>query len=380
LTIDLSQALYLAGEFSEAVELATEAAGRAAVAGDQAGELRAQLAAARIAVQMPRDDAAGEPSAELLELAEQARPIFARADDEVGLTEAWVASAWAELIRCRFAAMLDAVERALEHAHRAGYVRWERELPVWKGSALFYGPTRVDEVLRWFEQEQPQHPMALNERAVLEAMRSRFAEARALLAAADTQAEEFGEAVWAAGGGISAWEVETLAGEPAAAESVARRTCQRLEQLGDTAFRATAAGQLAASLYALGRFEEADRWTQTAEELASSDDVTSNMLWRQVRAKLLARGGHHADAERLAREAVGLGEETDMIHWHANALTDLSQVYVLAGRPEDGRVQLEQALVLYERKGNVVSAANTRSALVELGHVGPALVTERTRQ
>jgi class 3 adenylate cyclase/tetratricopeptide (TPR) repeat protein len=379
LTIDLTQALFLAGEFAAAVELANEAAGRAAAAGDQAGELRARLAATRIAVQMPRGDAAEEPSAELIALAEKARPVFARARDELGLTEAWVATAWAELIRCRFAAMLEAVEHALEHAHRAGYVRWERELPVWKGSALFYGPTPVDDVLRWYEQEQPQHPMALNERAVLEAMRRRFDEARALLAAAVVQAEEFGETVWGAGGGISAWEVETLAGDSLAAESVARQTCQLLEQLGDTAFRATAAGQLAASLYALGRLDEAEHWTQTAQELASSDDVTSNMLWRQVGAKLLARGAQHDEAARLAREAVGLGEQTDMIHWHANALTDLGEVYVLAGRREEGRTQLEQALALYERKGDLVSAANTRSALVELGQAG-ALVTERTRQ
>jgi tetratricopeptide (TPR) repeat protein len=178
---------------------------------------------------------------------------------------------------------------------------------------------------------------------------------------------------------MSAWEVETLAGDAAAAESAVRRACQLLERLGDTAFRSTAAGQLAASLYALGRLDEAERWTQTAEELASGDDVTANMLWRPVRAKLLARGGQHADAARLAREAVGLGEETDMLNWHANALTDLAEVYVLAGRPEDGRAQLEQALALFERKGNLVSAANARSALAELRQTG-LLVTGRRVQ
>ena len=377
LRLDLSQALFLSGEFADAADLANEAAARAAAADNHAGELRARLAAARIAVQMPRDDAADEePSAELLRLAEQARPVFARAGDEIGLTDAWVASAWAELIRCRWAAMLEAVEQALAHARRAGYVRWERELPVWKGTALFYGPTPVDEVLRWYEQEQPQHSMALNQRAVLEAMRRRFAEARALLAAADAAAAEFGETVWRAGGGMAAWEVETLAGDTPAAEAAARRTCQLLEQLGEAGFRSLAAGQLASSLYALGRLDEAERWTQAAEELASGDDVLSNMLWRQVRAKLLGRGGRHADAEGLAREAVGFGEETDMLNWHGNALTDLAEVYVLAQRPEEGRARLEQALALYERKGNVVSAGKGRSALAQLRETRP-LVTER---
>ncbi len=380
LRLDLSQTLFLSGEFVAATDLANETAARAAAAGDNAGELRGRLAAARIAVQMPRADGAGaEPSAILLELAEEARPVFARARDEGGLTDAWVVTAWAELIRCRWTAMLEAVEHALTHAHRAGYVRWERELPVWKGTALFYGPTPVDEVLRWYEREQPQHSMALNARAVLEAMRSSFTDARALLAAADAAATERQETVWRVGGGMAAWEVETLAGDAAAAERAARGTHELLEQLGETGFRSLAAGQLASSLYALGQLDEAERWTKAAEELTTSDDVTSNMLWRQVRAKLLARGGQHAAADRLAREAVALGEETDMLNWHANALADLAEVLVLAGRPEAGYAPLEQALALYESKGNLVSAANVRSTLDDLRETSLRVIEQTTQ-
>ena len=364
LRLDLSQALFLSGDFPAASELANDEVERAAAAGDEAGQMRALLAAARIAAQMPRDgDAAGEPSAELLALAERARPVFARAQDEVGLTDAWVTTAWAELIRCRCGAMLEAVEHALEHAQLASYMRWERELPVWKGTALFYGPTPVEEVLRWYEQEQPQHAMALSERAVLEAMRERFSEGRTLLAAADAQAVERGETLWRAGGGMATWEVEMLAGDASAAERAARRTCELLEELGDVAFRASAAGQLAASLYALGQFAEAEQWARAAEELASPDDAMSNMLWRQVRAKLLARAGRHADAERLAEEAVARGGKTDMLNWHASALRDLAEVYLLAARTDEARAPLEKALALYERKGNLVLAAATRSAI-----------------
>jgi tetratricopeptide (TPR) repeat protein len=382
LRLDLSQALFLSGEFGPAAELAEEVAARATQADDHAGALRARLAAARIAAQVPGDDGHGaEPSADLLALAEQARPVFAGVGDEVGLTDAWVATAWAELIRCRWAAMLEAVEHALEHARRAGDVRWERELPAWKGTALFYGPTPVDEILRWYEEEQPQHSMAFPERAVVEAMQHRFEEARMLLAAADAAAAERGETIWLAGTGMAAWEVETLAGDHSAAERAARRTCELLEQLGETGFRSLTAGQLASSLYALGRLDEAEQWTQTAEELSSSDDVSSNMAWRQVRAKLHARAGRYADAERLALEALDLGEQPDLLNWYwqAWALVDLSEVYVLAGRPEEGCTRLEQALGLYERKGNLASAANTRSALHEAREAG-GLVTERTMQ
>jgi tetratricopeptide (TPR) repeat protein len=105
------------------------------------------------------------------------------------------------------------------------------------------------------------------------------------------------------------------------------------------------------------------------------------MAWRQVRAKLHARAGRYADAERLALEALDLGEQPDLLNWYwqAWALVDLSEVYVLAGRPEEGCTRLEQALGLYERKGNLASAANTRSALHEAREAG-GLVTERTMQ
>lgn len=175
---------------------------------------------------------------------------------------------------------------------------------------------------------------------------------------------------------MAAWELETLAGDPAAARTAAQETCELLEQLGDTAFRSLAAGQLAASLYALGRLDEAEQWTQTAEELASKDDVVSQMLWRQVRAKLLARAGKHGDAERLGLAAVALAGETDMLNWHAHALMDLGAVYVLGGRLADARVQLEQALRFYERKGNRVSADKARAALAHLAE-DATLVTER---
>ena len=39
-----------------------------------------------------------------------------------------------------------------------------------------------------------------------------------------------------------------------------------------------------------------------------------------------------------------LAGETDMLNYHANALADLAETYVAAGRAEDARAHLEQAL------------------------------------
>src|SRR5262249_34841533 len=153
--------------------------------------------------------------------------------------------AWAQMLLCQFGAMLDAVDQGLVHAQRTANARWEGELPGWKSTALFHGPTPVDEVLRWHEEQQSQHPLALWGRAVLEAMRGSFEDARTLLAAGNTRAEELGQTlILVAGGGMAGWDLEMLAEEPASAEAVARRCCELLEQLGDSGMRSLASGQL----------------------------------------------------------------------------------------------------------------------------------------
>ena len=53
-----------------------------------------------------------------------------------------------------------------------------------------------------------------------------------------------------------------------------------------------------------------------------------------------------------------------MLNAHADALIDLAEVLTLAG--QDARTELEQALALYERKGNLVMAERTRSRRAEL--------------
>ena len=202
-------------------------------------------------------------------------------------------------------------------------------------------------------------------------MRGSFDEARALTTAADANAEELGQTLLVAVGGMAGWEVETLAGDASAAEAYARRSCELLEQLGDSGMRSLASGQLAESLYELNRLDEAQGWTETAEELSAADDVGSQMLWRQVRAKVLARRGAYAEAERNARDAVSLADSTDMLNWQGRALVDLAEVLALAGRREEAAAELDRAIVLYKRKGNVVADASARSRRARLGATAP---------
>src|SRR5262249_5799174 len=134
----------------------------------------------------------------------------------------------------------------------------------------------------------------------------------------------------------------------------------RLQGMGEAGFLSTFAGYLAHALYALGEYEEALQFSRLSEGAASPDDVASQMLWRSARAKLLARHGDLDRAETLAREAVVLGERTDLLNTQADALSDLAEALVLAGRPEDALAALEEAAQRYEQKGNLPSLERAR--------------------
>jgi tetratricopeptide (TPR) repeat protein len=116
------------------------------------------------------------------------------------------------------------------------------------------------------------------------------------------------------------------------------------EELGQDSALSTAAGSLALGYYALGRLEEADAWAGRAAELGASDDPITQMLWWQVKAKVLARRGEHAEAERLAREAVAIGEGTDMLSDQGEAWADLADVLAFGGGRNSAVDALGQAL------------------------------------
>ena len=92
----------------------------------------------------------------------------------------------------------------------------------------------------------------------------------------------------------------------------------------------------------------------------------TQMLSRQVRAKVLARRGQHAEAERLAREAVAIGEGTDALNWQGDANADLAEVLLLGGKAGAAANALQRARKLYERKENRASERRVVLRLEEL--------------
>src|SRR5207244_12571865 len=107
-------------------------------------------------------------------------------------------------------------------------------------------------------------------------------------------------------------------------------------------------------------------WARKRLELGSSEDVTTQMLARQVQAKLLARRGQHAEAENVAREAVALADTTDALIFQGDSRSDLAEVLELAGSRDGAAAVLHEALDRYERKGALAPAERVRERLAAL--------------
>lgn len=171
----------------------------------------------------------------------------------------------------------------------------------------------------------------------------------------------------------AAQDMAFLVGDFADAAAAAEERYRNLQNAGLMIFRSSTAAYVGQAYCELGRHEEAIEWATRAANLDPGlDEGLTQMLWRQVRAKVLAQRGEHAEAEELAREAVALGDQTDFLDAQGDAYGDLAQVLALTGRSGDARVALEQALARYERKENLVMAKRVRARLAELPSSGTA--------
>ena len=358
-------ALLREGEGGKALRRAQSMAERASAAADRVGELCGRIEEGLCRIYLEPEGA----TEELAALIEEALPEFEAADNDLALYTAYRALGEVTNMRAQMDEQLEAWERAFTHAQRAGL---PQHLVGWRANARLHGTTPVSDVLAWVEEEEEEarggrETSLRTHKAGALAMVGRFDEARALLAEARAELADRGGGIpLAMVNGLTSTEVELLAGDPAAAAAFAEEGCRLFDELEERSFLSTAAGNLAQALYELDRLDEADEWAGRAAEFGASDDVITQMLWRQVRAKVLARRGEHGEAERLAREALVMAEETDMLDAQGDVYADLAEVHFLADRSQDAAEALALALARYERKGNVVMAERVRDRVAAL--------------
>jgi tetratricopeptide (TPR) repeat protein len=306
----------------------------------------------------------------LAAIVEDALPEFEASGNEFGLLSCYRGRSQVAHMRARMDEVLEALEQADAQVRRLDLPHLGEWLRGGRGASRLFGSTPVLELLAWLdEQEQHgiQHPSSALHRAQALAMIGEFAEARAILAELRAQLTDRGSTILLALlTGHVAVDVELLAGDPAAAAELAEEGCRLLAQAGDQSWLSTVLGKLAQAQYQLDRLDKAMGSAARAAELGASDDAVTQMLWRQVTAKVLARRGEPIEAERLAREAIAIGAETHMLDCFGDAHADLAEVLILGGRTNEAQLALQHALALYERKGNLTLAARARTRLASL--------------
>jgi tetratricopeptide (TPR) repeat protein len=168
--------------------------------------------------------------------------------------------------------------------------------------------------------------------------------------------------------------LELLAGAPARAERAARAGLEAFEAMHNRNQGSTAAALLGVALVEQGRDDEALEYADLAAAWAASADAASQTRQLAVRARVLASRGALAAGEAAARAAVAHSRASDDLSQRGDALVNLAYVLERAGRADEAADALREALAFYQRKGNVVAAAQAR-ALIHSEH-GRAGVTD----
>jgi hypothetical protein len=347
----LIRAQMLSGHLAEAIATAEGVITWAREAGDRPRELRGLLARALVA-----HLGEAESQAESRPIAEEALAVFTELGDDAGLAAVWDAIARAEHNACRWRPRLEALQRAELHAERAGLVWLARHVHAMQAASYMLGPYTVDEAVAWLDANDLES-FGIGFRAVLEAYRGDFAEARALSAASAQYARERGQRLLLAAGALHGAEIELLADNPAGAADIALTGVAELEALGEHGWMSTVAGWAAEALYQLGRDDEAWALTEKADAAGAPDDVATQFFVKSARAKVLARRGEHVEAARYARELLALVEPTDMLDAQGSAHFDAAIVLRAAGRAEEAAAELAAAREAWAAKGNRVALA-----------------------
>ena len=235
------------------------------------------------------------------------------------------------------------------------------EILSWLASAALWGPTPAPEGIQRCEKyldEVGNHPFGqadvLRHLAGLYAMQDDLTAAQDALSRAKELLDPLGPTVTAAVTQPAAL-VAMLAGDPATAEGHLRLEYGHLDGMGERRLLATTAAELAKAIAAQGqdRHDEALDLLAISRDAAAGEDRSAQAVAQGLSARILADRGDHREAEELARSAVALAAQADLLSEYADTLLDLAHVLTAAGRAGEAREIATEASRLYQRKGNL---------------------------
>ena len=306
-------------------------------------------------------------------VARQAIPVLERDGDEEGLARAWYALALAEWTRGLWDTMREPLDRAIEHARRAGNRSIEVEALTFVFGSVIWGSTHVQDGIRRTRELLEQHAdsrelqgWAARVVGTFLTLEGKVEEGRALLEQAREIFAELGHKEALATLSFSTGPLELREGDPVAAERQLRAGVVSLLEMGDRARASSLAALLAGALVEQGRIDEAEHFVDVAREAVQENDPNAEALWRLAAARVLVRRGAADEAVRLANEGVAIMKRTEELLTLPNLLLNQAEVLELAGRADQAAAALDEALDAAARKGAVAEERRARERLATL--------------
>jgi class 3 adenylate cyclase/tetratricopeptide (TPR) repeat protein len=362
---DLAEALAELGDYARAEQVLADAVQSAEELGDQR-----LVAHARVG-QLLQLERANPDLDTIRDRAREAVIVLEREGDQLGLARTWRLLAYIPYLQARAAETEEALERAAEHARRAGAHREEAQNLVYLAEHALHGTipladglTRCNKLLDRVHSTRL-HAQILLFRSQVEVLLDRCDEARDTIATTGRILEEIGTAQWVWTSEIE-WALgllESRVGNPHRAEPHLRAADDAARGMGEKLGASRNALELARCLLAQNKLDEAEDLARRVQDSAPVSDRVLQAGWRGVAALAASGRGEHRRAEGLAREALQIADGSDWLELRAEARVDLAEVTRTAGQASEAVELLKAAILLYEQKGNVITTKRVRTRL-----------------
>jgi hypothetical protein len=289
-----------------------------------------------------------------------------RRGDMRGLARAHMVAGWPHWTACRADATAAEVRMAVHYARAAGDDGLHDILLGSSFGPLLDGSTPAIEIsgeLDAIEAQKPGPFMTASldlARGNLAMLAGRFDEGRVLLQRSREQLEALGQRMLRMRVTQVLADLERAAGNPAAARDLLLEADAVLVASGERGYRSTNQADLAGVYEQLGDRDAAVTALQLAETLGAEDDVMNLVISHSVRARLALGDGDYAAAERWARGAVEHAARTDFILRQATTKLELARVLTAVGKPDEAAAEAQDAVDLFEAKGDQPNAAKAR--------------------
>jgi class 3 adenylate cyclase/tetratricopeptide (TPR) repeat protein len=364
LRLELGRALAGSGQLDRAQAVFSELHAAARRSRDRLLELHTELGLASLRAQTD----AAMPMSELSAIGERAIPELEAEGDDRGLARSWFLIHWALFRTGRLADSIEASEQVVAYSERAGDSRERLRALGAIAMAILWGPIsvgdarrRCDELLERGGGARLMDAFTARVRGGLSSMDGQFERGRADCRTAVEIYEELGHPISAIGVVMELQRIERQDGQLEAAERELRVAYERLAEIGDLGYVSWVGAALALVLAEQGEVVEAKRLARVASEDVQRDHAYAQVTARLAEATALAKEARVIDAESVALDALGLVERTDMLDLHGDVVLALADIHIAAGRSDAGARRVAEAIDLYDRKGDVVSAARARS-------------------